>query len=65
MLAWSLVLMYWLLKTNLADSETNLVKAQNAANLAEASLNQVIAYPVQTSITTAEHDLQYNLIMLH
>lgn len=46
-------------KTNLADSETNLVKAQNAANLSEASLNQVIAYPAQTSITTAEHDLQY------
>ena len=46
-------------KTNLADSETNLVKAQNSANLSEASLNQVIAYPVQTSITTAEHDLQY------
>ena len=46
-------------KTNLAESETSLVKAQNTANLAEASLNQVIAYPVQTSITTAEHDLQY------
>ena len=46
-------------KTNLADSETNLVKAQNSANLAEASLNQVIAYPVQTAINTAEHDLQY------
>ena len=46
-------------KTNLADSETNLVKAQNSANLSEASLNQVIAYPVQTSITTAERDLQY------
>lgn len=46
-------------KTNLADSETNLVKAQNTANLAEASLNQVIAYPVQTSITTAERDLKY------
>ena len=46
-------------KTNLADSETNLVKAQNVANLAEASLNQVIAYPVQTAINTAEHDLQY------
>ena len=46
-------------KTNLADSETNLVKAQNSANLSEASLNQVIAYPAQTAITTAEHDLQY------
>ena len=46
-------------KTNLADSETSLVKAQNAANLAEASLNQVIAYPAQTAINTAEHDLQY------
>lgn len=45
--------------TNLADSQTNLVKAQNAANLAEANLNLVIAYPAQTSITTAEHDLQY------
>lgn len=46
-------------KTNLADSETNLVKTQNSANLAEASLNQVIAYPAQTAINTAEHDLQY------
>lgn len=46
-------------KTNLADSETNLVKAQNAANLSEATLNQVIAYPAQTAINTAEHDLQY------
>ena len=46
-------------KTNLAESETSLVKAQNTANLAEASLNQVIAYPVQTAINTAEHDLQY------
>ena len=46
-------------KTNLADSETNLVKAQNSANLAEATLNQVIAYPAQTAINTAEHDLQY------
>ena len=45
--------------TNLADSQTNLVKAQNAANLAEANLNLVIAYPAQTSITTAENDLQY------
>ena len=40
-------------------AKTNLVKAQNSANLAEASLNQVIAYPVQTAINTAEHDLQY------
>ena len=46
-------------KTNLDDSQTSLVKAQNAANLAEANLNQVIAYPAQTAITTAEHDLQY------
>ena len=46
-------------KTNLADAETKLLKAQNAASLSEASLNKVIAYPVQTSITTAEHDLQY------
>ena len=36
-------------KTNLADSETSLVKAQNAANLAEASLNQVIACYIGTS----------------
>ncbi len=46
-------------KRNLDDSQTSLVKAQNAANLAEANLNQVIAYPVQTAINTAEHDLQY------
>ena len=46
-------------KTNLADAETTLLKAQNSARLAEANLNKVIAYPVQTSITTAERDLQY------
>lgn len=46
-------------KTNLADAETKLLKAQNAASLSEASLNKVIAYPVQTAINTAEHDLQY------
>ena len=36
-------------KTNLDDSQTSLVKAQNAANLAEANLNQVIAYPCTNS----------------
>ncbi|WP_314642354.1 TolC family protein [uncultured Veillonella sp.] len=46
-------------KTNLADAETTLLKAQNTANLAEANLNKVIAYPVQTSITTVESNLQY------
>lgn len=45
--------------TNLADSQTSLVKAQNKANLSEAQLNNVIGYPVQTHIDTAEHDLQY------
>ena len=45
--------------TSLADAQTSLVKAMNAADLAEASLNQVIAYPVQTAITTAEESLQY------
>ncbi len=51
--------MCWLLKQILLTLKRSLVKAQNAANLAEASLNQVIAYPVQTAINTAEHDLQY------
>ncbi len=45
--------------TSLADAQTDLVKAMNAAELAEASLNQAIAYPVQTAITTAEESLQY------
>jgi len=45
--------------TSLAEAQTSLVKAMNAADLAEASLNQVIAYPVQTAITTAEESLQY------
>lgn len=45
--------------TSLADAQTDLVKAMNAAELAEASLNKIIAYPVQTAITTAENDLQY------
>ena len=51
--------MCWLLKQILLTLKQLLLKAQNAANLAEASLNQVIAYPVQTAINTAEHDLQY------
>lgn len=45
--------------TSLADAQTDLVKVMNAADLAEASLNKIIAYPVQTAITTAENDLQY------
>lgn len=45
--------------TSLADAQTDLVKVMNAAELAEASLNKIIAYPVQTAITTAENDLQY------
>ena len=45
--------------TSLADAQTDLVKAMNAAELAEASLNKIIAYPVQTAITTAEESLQY------
>ncbi len=45
--------------TSLADAQTDLVKATNAAELAEASLNKIIAYPVQTAITTAEESLQY------
>lgn len=45
--------------TSLSDAQTNLVKAMNAADLAQAKLNQVIAYPVQTAITTAEENLQY------
>lgn len=45
--------------TSLADAQTDLVKVMNTAELAEASLNKIIAYPVQTAITTAENDLQY------
>lgn len=45
--------------TSLADAQTDLVKVMNAAELAEASLNKIIAYPVQTAITTAEESLQY------
>ena len=45
--------------TNLENANTNLVKEMNAADLAQAELNQVIAYPVQTAITTAEDNLQY------
>ena len=33
-------------KTNLDDSQTSLVKAQNAANLAEANLNQSMIYNI-------------------
>lgn len=45
--------------TNLAESQTTLVERQNTANLSEANLNNVIGYPVQTVITTAEQNLQY------
>lgn len=50
--------------TSLADAQTDLVKVMNAADLAEASLNKIIAYPVQTAITTAENDLQYKPYMV-
>lgn len=45
--------------TNLAESQTTLVERQNTANLSEANLNNVIGYPVQTVIITAEQNLQY------
>ncbi|WP_251424333.1 TolC family protein [Veillonella agrestimuris] len=45
--------------TNLAESQTTLVQRQNTADLSEANLNNIIGYPVQTSINTVEQSLQY------
>lgn len=45
--------------TNLAESQTTLVQRKNTADLSEANLNNIIGYPVQTSIHTVEQTLQY------
>ena len=46
-------------QTSLSQAQTDLVTAQNAANIAEASLNNVIGLPVHTSIQTADKELGY------
>ena len=46
-------------KTDLADAQTKLVTAQNTADLAETSLNTVLALPVSTKIDTADKSLNY------
>lgn len=46
-------------QTSLSQAQTDLVTAQNAANLAEANLNNVIGLPVHTAIQTAEKELGY------
>lgn len=46
-------------QTSLSQAQTDLVTAQNAANLAEANLNNVIGLPVHTAIQTADKELGY------
>lgn len=46
-------------QTAVANAQTELVTAQNSANLAEAKLNNLIALPVNTSIETADSMLGY------
>lgn len=46
-------------QTNLADAQTQLVRARNAADLAETTLNQTLALPVSTKIDTADKSLNY------
>lgn len=46
-------------ETSLANARTSLVEAQNSANLAEATLNNSIGLPVNTSVATADSSLGY------
>ncbi len=46
-------------QTSLSQAQTDLVTAQNNANLAEATLNNVIGLPVSTSIQTTDKELGY------
>lgn len=46
-------------QTSLANAQTSLVEAQNSANLAEATLNNSIGLPVNTSVETADNALGY------
>ncbi|SUP42513.1 TolC family protein [Veillonella criceti] len=46
-------------QTAVANAQTELVTAQNSANLAEAKLNNLIALPVNTSVETADAMLGY------
>lgn len=46
-------------QTAVANAQTELVTAQNSANLAEAKLNNLIALPVNTSIEMADSMLGY------
>lgn len=45
--------------TNLSSAQTSLVKAKNAANLAEAALDNVMGMPVYTKIETADKEMGY------
>jgi len=45
--------------TNLANAKTSLVQAKNAANIAEASLNNVMGMPVYTKIETTDSEMTY------
>ena len=47
-------------RTNLATAQTRVVERANAANIAEANLNNVIGYPVQTTLETVEKEMSYS-----
>lgn len=46
-------------KTSLAEAQTNLVSAKNAADIAESTLNKYIGLPVATKVETADRELGY------
>lgn len=46
-------------KTRLEKAKTNLVQAQQGADLAEAALNMVLAIPVQVHIDTTDQEMTY------
>lgn len=46
-------------QTNLANAQTTLVDSQNTANLAEATLNNIIGIPVNTTVETEDKELKY------
>lgn len=46
-------------KTRLEKAKTNLVQAQQGADLAEAALNMVLAIPVQVHIDTSDQEMTY------
>lgn len=46
-------------KTNKANADTQLVQAKNNANIAESTLNTILALPTSTKIETADKEMGY------